>query len=130
MLKIDIEKIFRVSRIVAGVLFLAYGLNDLLGLGLLPKVTSSPQAIETSKAIKSTSYYSVLFKVVEICLGVSFLTNRFIFLITISIFMPFSINYFFYCLFVNLPGLPMATLSFLFMFFLLYYFKDKLKNLI
>ncbi|MDP3269557.1 MAG: hypothetical protein Q8M40_11015 [Legionella sp.] len=124
------SKTYHVVRICIGTLFLIYGINDLFHLNLLPKSATSNDGQSLLTAISTTGYLFTLMKIVEITMGILFLSNRAIPLIVLCLLVPFVINYLLFSLFLNPWGLPMAFLAFLGTLYFIICFRDRYKPLL
>lgn len=123
-------KTYHTIRIIIGVLFLLYGINDLFNINLLPKSATSSHGQSLLSAITTTGYLFTLMKLVEITMGILFLSNRAIPLIVLCLLVPFVLNYFLFSLFLNPWGLPMAILALLGTLYFIICFKDRYKLLL
>lgn len=117
-------------RIIIGLLFLLYGINDLFHLNLLPKSATSSHGQSLLSAMSTTGYLFTFMKIVEISMGILFLLNYAIPLIVLCLLVPFVLNYVLFALFLNLPSLPMALLALLGTSYFVYQFKELYKPLL
>lgn len=119
------SKLYHTIRIIIGLLFLLYGINDLFALNLLPKSATSAHGHSLLAAMSTTGYLFTFMKIVEIVMGVLFLSNYAIPLIVLCLLVPFVLNYILFALFLNLPSLPMAALALLGTLYFIICFKER-----
>lgn len=124
------NKVYHSIRIIIGLLFLLYGINDLFHLNLLPKSATSSHGQSLLSAISTTGYLFTFMKIIEIAMGILFLLNYAIPLIILCLLFPFVLNYVLFALFLNLPSLPMALLALLGTGYFIYHFKERYKLLL
>jgi uncharacterized membrane protein YphA (DoxX/SURF4 family) len=68
-------KLFTVTRLGFGILFVIFGLNGFLNF--IPMPTPSPQAADFLGALFQTGFIFPVIKSIEILVGISMLTNRY-----------------------------------------------------
>ena len=124
------KKLYHCIRIIIGLLFLLYGINDLFHLNMLPKSSTSSHGQSLLSALSTTGYLFIFMKMVEIFMGLFFLFNYAIPLIVICLLVPFVLNYILFAVFLNPPSIPMALLALLGTSYFLYYFKERYKPLL
>lgn len=98
------------TQIIAGLLLLLFGLNGFLQFLAMPPANA--QMIEFTTSVYKTGYIFPLMAIFEIITAISFLTNKYVSLMSVLI-MPFMINALLSHIFLDINGIaPSAFIVF------------------
>lgn len=95
------------TRVLMGLIFFVFGLNGFLNF--LPQTSRAmpPAAVAFGGALMSTGYMLPLLKSIEVLVGISFLSNRFVPL-ALAVIAPVVVNIFAFHAFLAPSGLVLA----------------------
>ena len=121
-----------IVRTLMGLLFLFASIVVLFDLVPQPDLNDpmfSDAARDFNKGIMSVRYFIPLLKITELLCGVAFVLGRYVPLATVLI-APIIINIFFYHIFVDKTGLPVAIFLVLANIFVAYYYRASYAGLL
>lgn len=116
-----------IVRVLMGLLFLFASITVLFNLFPQPELTGRVKVF--MDGVAATGYLLTLIKVTELLCGIAFVIGRFVPLATVVI-APIIVNIFFFHVFVDTSGLPVAIFLVLANIFLAYAYWDKFKPLL
>lgn len=116
-----------IVRVLMGLLFLFASITVLFNLFPQPELTGKVKTF--MEGVNATGYLLPLIKITELLCGIAFVIGRFVPLATVVI-APIIVNIFFFHVFVDTSGLPVAIFLVLANIFLAYANWDKFKPLL
>ena len=112
------KKITFLSRVILGAIFLIFGINSFRGF-IDPPVPPKA-AMPFLEGLFSTGYFFPLLKFIEMVCGLLLLSGYFVPLALVCL-APIIINIFFFHLFLDLTGLPLAIIMVTMEVFLIFF---------
>ena len=116
------QKVFLISRILLGLIFLVFGSNGLMmvltGHGFIPMPPPKPEVMEKMQGLMAVGYLMPLVKSLQIISGILLLSGKFINL-AITLLSPIVVNILAVHIFIDLSGLPLAVIITALMFVLI-----------
>ena len=116
-----------IVRVLMGLLFLFASIVVLFKLVPQPEQTGNVKIF--MDGVNASGYLMPLIKITELLCGIAFVAGRFVPLATVVI-APIIVNIFFFHVFVDTSGLPVAVFLVLANIFLAYAYWDKFKPLL
>lgn len=116
-----------IVRVLMGLLFLFASIVYFLNLFPQPELAGNIKTF--MDGVNATRYLMPLIKITELLCGIAFVSGYFVSLATIVI-APIVVNIFFFHVFVDTSGLPVAVFLVLANIFLAYAYRDKFKPLL
>ena len=116
-----------ISRILLGIALITFGSNNFLHFMPMPPMSEDAQGFMA--ALAKAGYFFPIIGIVNILVGISLLTNKFVPLMLL-VLVPITLNGILFHVKMDMPGLPMAAVIGLIHAFLIYNYSDKYMPLV